>query len=190
MRHAERGGQAGAVNIGDAHATDGERGVLGQRLGARHRLLRSVVDRGDGERDVPDIGAAEGIGNGVVEIDGAVEVRVRGKAQRPIGVHRQRALGQRDRMGGVDGLAIDLRDVQRVVGRVGVVGTRIEGDGGIFNARDRVVLGHWRQVGTDSDVDVAHIRSCAVGHGVGEVDRAAEGGQRVEVQCAIRVQTH
>ena len=134
-RHARR--QAGdlqrvgfrAVDV-DERGGDVDDDLLHRRAGAeRQRELRRVGDGLDGHRDGGDVAAAVAVVDRVGEGLGARPVRVR-LIDDPVAHDRGRAVQR----------ILDPGDRQRLAVAVGVVGDRVDGDGGVLERGGGVVV--------------------------------------------------
>ena len=152
--------------------------------------LRRVVDRRHRHLHVTfDRGLA--VGHGVLEAGVAVVVRRRGEVHLAVAAQRDRALaGQLHRAAHRDGLAVDVRDRQRVAVGVRVVGQQVDHREGVFRRGGFIGHGHGRVAQRVDRQRHAGLVSRAAGvlDGVGEAGIAVVVGRRIEGQRAVGVQ--
>ena len=176
-----------AVDRGDRQLVTIDIDVVGARVEGRHRVfgeaddvvasIRRIVDVVDHDVDRADV-RGRAVADGVVELDRAVEQRHRGEGQGAVGVDRDAAdlvrcrcgIEQIDRRGGIDRLAVDLGDGQRVAINVAVVAEHRNRDGRSFARRGLVIDRNRPVVDTrDGDGQRGGRSQRAVGDGVGEL---------------------
>ena len=85
-------------------------------------------------------------------------------------------------------LTVDLRDGQRVVLRIAVVGARIKAHPAVFRARDQIVQRLRRSVVANHQMHGTHVALAAVAHRVGEINHPTKPGGRIKQEGAVGVQ--
>ncbi len=204
------GREGRAADFGDLQRVAVDIGVVGQHGTLQHRVLEGlervvarrgiVIDARDRDEDARCVGAAEGIGDSVVERvepraarADAVQRPRRVVGEGPVRVHRHHRAGdQRHRPVG-DRPALDMGDLQQfavavaVGARAGIVGQDIARDGA-FLVRGIGIVGGDRvgALAGDGDDHRGILARRAVPGGVGEaVGRLLARGQPVE--GAVRI---
>ena len=169
-------------------------GVFGTRVGVGD-ADGGVVDRGDGEGELGRAGEGT-IGDRVGrDGDGTVPVKDWREGVGTVGVDGEGTLtGDRDRLAGDLRLAVDreLRDRERVVFDVGVIGQDIASGGGVFRGGTRVIHADWRVIDRgDCQRERRGRGQAAIGERVADTrDRAIEVRVRREDVGAVGVNRH